>query len=101
MLLRLDPSDCLIASISFHDCFNVSVESGEDRSWEKLCLKFVEGLQLCMSPSEGHIFCQLDEGTCFSTVVNNKLIVIISKDQECVNILPLSGDGPFGHDFGF
>ena len=89
MVLRQDTSDCLIASISFHDCHKGSIELGEDGSGDECCSEFVEGLLLCMSPSEGNIFCQVDKGACFRTVIDDESTVIVSKAQECLNLLLL------------
>ena len=79
VVLRQDTSNCLIARISFHDCLESSIKLSEDGSREESCLELVEGLLLCMSTSEGNIFCQVDKGVCLSTVVNDKLTVIICK----------------------
>ena len=60
MVLRQDASNCLIASLSFHDCFEGSIELGEDGSGEESCSEFVVRLLLCMFTGEGNIFCQMD-----------------------------------------
>ena len=79
MVLRLDTSNCLIDSIGFHDCFKGSIELGEDESTEKSCSEFVKGLLLCISTSEENIVCQVEKGSCFGTVVNDKSTTIICK----------------------
>ena len=56
MVLRQDTSNCLIASVSFHDCLKGSIEMCENGSGEESFLEFGKVLVLCMSPSEGDIF---------------------------------------------
>ena len=57
VVLRQDTSNCLIARVGFYDCLEESIELCEERSGEESCSEFVEGLLLCMSPSEGNILC--------------------------------------------
>ena len=57
MVLRQDTSNCLIASIGFHNCVKDSIELGEDGGLEESCSELVEVLLLGMSPNEENIFC--------------------------------------------
>ena len=79
VVLSQDASNCLIASIIFYDCYKGSIKLGEDRSCQECYFKVVKGLLLCMSTSNRNIFCQVDQIVCLSTVIDNQLMVIISK----------------------
>ena len=59
VVLRQDTSSCLIAGIGFHDRLEGSIEVGEDCSVEESCWEFIIGLLLCVSSSEGTVFCQV------------------------------------------
>ena len=52
-----------------------------------------------MSTGEGDILCQVDKGTCFSTVVNDKSTVLIGRAQSHLNFLLFCWDWPLGHGF--
>ena len=77
------------------------MEFGEDGSREDLCLEFVVGLLLFMSPGEGNIFPQINLNSCFSTVLMDKSILIIGNVQYCLNFLFLCWDEPLEHGFKF
>ena len=64
-------------------------------------MQYVEGLLVCVSISKENIFCQVDKRVCFSTIVDNQLIVVVSKALERLNLLLLCKDGPLGHSFEF
>ena len=51
-----------------------------------------------MSPSEGSIYCQVNKSAWPSTVVNNKLSLVVSKVEEHFILLPLCRHAPLGHD---
>ena len=78
MVLRQDTGYCLVAGINFHDCLQVSVELGEDGSGEESFSKFVEGLLLLISTSEGNIFGQVDYSVCLSTIIGYESTVVVS-----------------------
>ena len=79
VVLRQDACYCLVAGIGFHDCLEFSVELSEDGSGEESCSKFVKGLLLLISPSEGNIFGQVDQRACLSTVVGNESTLVVSE----------------------
>ena len=79
VVLRQDTINCLIASISFHNCLKSFVKLGEDASREEWYLELVKGLLLCVSPSEGNIFCQVNQMACLSIIIANELTVIVRK----------------------
>ena len=57
LALGHDTNNCLVASISVYDSFKGSIKLGKDEGREESCSKFVKGLPLCKSPSEGNILC--------------------------------------------
>ena len=79
MVLRQDSSNCSIASVRFHDCLQGSIEVCKDWRGEESFPEFVKGLLMCMSLNERIIFCQVDKKVCFSTVIDDKSMVIVSK----------------------
>ena len=79
VVLRQDTRNCLITSISFHDCLQGSVELLEDGSGEESYLKFVEDLLLYMSLGKADIFCQVDLGAFLSTIIDKESTVVVSK----------------------
>ena len=74
--LRQDTSNCLLASISFHNCAESAVELSEDGSWDESCSELVEGL-LCISLNEENAFSHINQTTCLGTMVDNKLTIVV------------------------
>ena len=60
VILRQDPSNCLIASSWLNDCVEHSIKVGDDGSREELWSQVVAGLLLCMSLCEWNILCPVD-----------------------------------------
>ena len=78
MVLRQDTSNCLCASISLQSCFKSLIKFANDWWLVDSCLKFVKGLLVYISACEENIFFQFDKRVWLSTVVNDKLTVIVS-----------------------
>ena len=54
-----------------------------------------------MFPSEGNIFCPVDERLCYSTGVDNPLMIVVSKAYERFYFLFLCSDRLLEHGFQF
>ena len=54
------------------------IKSGEDSSSWESCSKCMEGYLLCMSTNKGNLLYPIDETVGFSSIIDNKLAVVVS-----------------------
>ena len=91
-------SNWLIAEFNLRYSLKSSIEMGKARSCEEVYSQFIEDLLLCISTSELNIFCHVDKRLGLGTLVDNELMVIITKALED---LLLCWPGPLGQCFQF
>lgn len=82
MVLTEDTRDSLVTGICLDDCFKVAVELCKYGGGEEALSELVEGCLLGLSSRERNVLSQLDQWSCFCTVVDNESTVVVGKAKE-------------------
>ena len=101
LVLIQNTCNCFITYIGFNNCLQGCIDLGVNGTGKELYLELVARLLLVMSTTKSNIVWQVDKMACFSTVINNKLMIVVNKASECYNFFFLYWNEPLKHGVKF